>query len=108
MKKQRLLDKSIVLDIIQKKIRNIQMNDYGTDQGITHLYSVMDEIDKLPFVLRQGQDVRIDIEPHFAKWMPCKNLSGYKCSECGARIKNKAKDNGNHNYCYHCGAIMQN
>lgn len=105
--KQRFIDKAVVLTIIQNKIRNIQMNDYGTDQGISQLYSVMDEIDKIPFLLGQRQGEKIDLNLHYAKWIPCKNNGGYKCSECNAKIKNSAKHNGNHNYCYHCGAIMR-
>jgi len=40
--------KSEVQLIIQNYIRNIQMNDYGNDEGITQLYNVMDMIDKMP------------------------------------------------------------
>ena len=39
-------------------------------------------------------------------WVPCKNNSGYKCSECGARIKNSDFFNGNHLWCHKCGAKM--
>lgn len=39
--------KSDVLQIIQNYIRNIQMNDYGTDSGIPQLYNAMDQIDKM-------------------------------------------------------------
>ena len=31
---------------------------------------------------------------------------GMKCSLCGARIKYSEFFNGNHNYCYKCGARM--
>jgi DNA-directed RNA polymerase subunit RPC12/RpoP len=41
------------------------------------------------------------------KWISCKNNSGYKCSECGARIKNSAFFNGNHTFCHNCGAKMK-
>lgn len=40
--------KSEVQLIIQNYIRNIQMNDYGNDEGVTQLYRVMDMIDKMP------------------------------------------------------------
>lgn len=41
------------------------------------------------------------------KWISCKNNAGYKCSECGARIKNSAFFTGNHNWCHKCGAKMK-
>ena len=40
--------KSEVQLIIQNYIRNIQMNDYGSDNGITQLYRVMEKIEKMP------------------------------------------------------------
>ena len=40
------------------------------------------------------------------KWIACKNNSGYKCSNCGARIKNSDFFNGNHIWCHKCGAKM--
>ena len=39
-----------------------------------------------------------------AYYIGCKNFSGYKCSNCSAKISNKEKENGNHKYCYKCGA----
>lgn len=42
----------------------------------------------------------------YGHWISCKNNSGYKCSECGARIKNSALFNGNHKWCHQCGAKM--
>ncbi len=41
-----------------------------------------------------------------AKWISCKNNSGYKCSNCSARIKNSAYSTGNHVWCYKCGSVM--
>lgn len=41
------------------------------------------------------------------KWVSCKNNAGYKCSECGARIKNSAFFTGDHKWCYKCGAKMK-
>lgn len=41
------------------------------------------------------------------KWISCKNGSGYKCSECGSRIKNSAFSHGNHIFCHKCGARMK-
>lgn len=40
--------KSEVRLIIQNYIRCIQMNDYGSDNGIPQLYRVMDMIEKMP------------------------------------------------------------
>lgn len=40
--------KSEVQIIIQNYIRNIQMNDYGSDDGIPQLYRLMDMIEKMP------------------------------------------------------------
>ena len=40
--------KSEVQLIIQNYIRSIQMNDYGSDNGIPQLYRVMDMIEKMP------------------------------------------------------------
>ena len=51
-KKEDYIKKSDVLLLIQNRIRAIQMNDYGTDSGITQLYSVMSDIEKL-----QGESV---------------------------------------------------
>lgn len=39
--------KSEVQIIIQNYIRNIQMNDYGGDDGIPQLYRLMDIIEKM-------------------------------------------------------------
>ena len=39
--------KSEAILIIQNYIRGIQMNDYGTDDGIPQLYAVMDQIDDM-------------------------------------------------------------
>lgn len=40
--------KSEVYIIIQNYIRNIQMNDYGSDEGISQLYRLMDMIENMP------------------------------------------------------------
>ena len=40
--------KSEVNLIIQNYIRSIQMNDYGSDNGIPQLYRVMEKIEKMP------------------------------------------------------------
>ena len=40
--------KSEVQLIIQNYIRSIQMNDYGNDEGVTQLYDVMKQIEKMP------------------------------------------------------------
>ena len=46
-KKDGYLMKSEVQLLIQNYIRNIQMNDYGSDSGIPQLYAVMKQIDNL-------------------------------------------------------------
>ena len=40
--------KSEVHLIIQNYIHAIQMNDYGSDNGIPQLYRVMEKIEKMP------------------------------------------------------------
>ena len=49
-KKDGYLMKSEVQSLIQNYIRNIQMNDSGTDSGIPQLYEIMEQIDKLPTI----------------------------------------------------------
>lgn len=49
-KKDKYLLKSEVQLLIQNYIRNIQMNDSGTDNGIPQLYTIMEQIDKLPTI----------------------------------------------------------
>ena len=49
-KKDGYLMKSEVQLLIQNYIRNIQMNDSGTDSGIPQLYTIMEQIDKLPTI----------------------------------------------------------
>ena len=49
-KKDKYLLKSEVQSLIQNYIRNIQMNDSGTDSGIPQLYEIMEQIDKLPTI----------------------------------------------------------
>ena len=53
-KKDEYLLKSEVHLLIQNYIRNIQMNDYGNDDGIPQLYAVMKQIDNLPTVDMKG------------------------------------------------------
>jgi len=54
MRKKRNKDgyvlKSDVIRIIQNYIRNIQMNDYGTDSGIPQLYRVLTQIDEMEVI----------------------------------------------------------
>ena len=40
--------KEDVLLVLQNYIRQIQMNDYGTDSGITQLYHAISLIEELP------------------------------------------------------------
>ena len=47
-KKDGYLIKSQVQTLIQNYIRNIQMNDSGSDNGIPQLYAIMEQIDNLP------------------------------------------------------------
>lgn len=49
-KKDGYLMKSEVQLLIQNYIRNIQMNDYGSDSGIPQLYAVMKQVDNLPTI----------------------------------------------------------
>ena len=49
-KKDKYLLKSEVQSLIQNYIRNIQMNDSGSDSGIPQLYEIMEQIDKLPTI----------------------------------------------------------
>ena len=49
-KKDKYLLKSEVQLLIQNYIRSIQMNDCGTDSGIPQLYTIMEQIDKLPTI----------------------------------------------------------
>ena len=56
-KKDGYLMKSEVQLLIQNYIRNIQMNDYGSNSGIPQLYAVMKQIDNLPTIdiLKSGE-----------------------------------------------------
>lgn len=54
-KKDGYLIKSQVQLLIQNYIRNIQMNDSGSDNGIPQLYEIMRQIDNLPIV-----DIKVD------------------------------------------------
>ena len=47
-KKDGYLMKSEVQSLIQNYIRNIQMSDSGSDNGIPQLYEIMRQIDNLP------------------------------------------------------------
>ena len=47
-KKDGYLVKSQVQTLIQNYIRNIQMNDSGSDNGIPQLYAIMEMIENLP------------------------------------------------------------
>ena len=49
-KKDGYLIKSQVQSLIQNYIRNIQMSDSGSDNGIPQLYEIMRQIDNLPIV----------------------------------------------------------
>ena len=49
-KKDGYLMKSEVQSLIQNYIRNIQMSDSGSDNGIPQLYEIMRQIDNLPIV----------------------------------------------------------
>ena len=49
-KKDKYLLKSEVQLLIQNYIRNIQMNDSGSDSGIPQLYEIMEQIDNLPTI----------------------------------------------------------
>lgn len=57
------------------------------------------EIDDLP-----SADVRHVVR---GKWIKCNSGAGYKCSVCKARHSHADVLNGNHNFCYKCGAEME-
>lgn len=44
--------KSEVLLIIQNYIRCLQMNDYGSGEGIPQLYGVMEQINEMPVAVQ--------------------------------------------------------
>lgn len=47
----------------------------------------------------------LDVAPVVhAKWIECESGWGFKCSNCKARVKRSEVFNGNHHYCYKCGA----
>lgn len=69
-----------------------------TQEDIKQLESLIEAFHALPSV-----DVA---EVKHGEWLACKNNSGYKCSLCGARIRNAVRITGNHNWCYKCGAKM--
>ena len=54
-KKDGYLIKSQVQTLIQNYIRNIQMNDSGSDNGIPQLYAIMEMIENLP-----TRDIKVD------------------------------------------------
>ena len=49
-KNDKYLLKLEVQSLIQNYIRNIQMNDSGSDSGIPQLYKIMRQLDNLPIV----------------------------------------------------------
>lgn len=81
--------KSDVLWIIQNYIRGIQMNDYGSDNGIPQLYAVMQQIE--------------DMDVQEANWL--KDDDGAcRCSHCGHRFWNGLDTWVDH--CIKCGYKM--
>lgn len=86
------------------EVNNLEVSDYVTVWGCNcseygkQTVMAADDLHYLPYA-----DV---IEHKYAKWVACKNNSGYKCSNCGARIKNSAFHNGR-NWCYNCGFDMR-
>lgn len=73
--------KSDVLWIIQNYIRGIQMNDYGSDEGIPQLYAVMEQIENM-----EVQEVKVHNDNSICKhdWVYI-GLDEYRCSKCKAR-----------------------
>ncbi len=49
-------------------------------------------------------DVRPVVKAH---WIKCNRGAGYKCSVCKARSSCADVMNGNHKFCYKCGAMME-
>lgn len=75
--------KSEVLLIVQNYIRDIQMNDHGTDSGIPQLYAVMDKVNGIP-----TEDVAPVKRARWISYLDGEHLMPeryYQCSECGAR-----------------------
>ena len=49
-----------------------------------------------------------DVRPVIrGEWIGCNRGAGYKCSVCKARHSRADVFNGNHNFCYKCGADMR-
>ena len=115
--------KSEVQLLIQNYIRNIQMNDYGSDRGIPQLYVVMEQIDNLPTVdiVKGNEKEALDLvnqqkaeierlreiaqEPNanvreiaYAEWYYDPNgmdwgLGAWKCSKCHTKNDNLGMGN---------------
>ena len=81
--------KSDVLWIIQNYIRDIQMKDYSSDNGIPQLYAVMDQIENM--------------EVQEAHWIKDED-GAWKCSHCGYRFFNGVGIW--HDHCIGCGYTM--
>ena len=122
-KKDGYLMKSEVQLLIQNYIRNIQMNDYGSDRGIPQLYAVMEQIDNLPTVdiVKGNEKEALDLvnqqkaeierlreiaqEPNanvreiaYAEWYYDPNgmdwgLGAWKCSKCHTKNDNLGMGN---------------
>ena len=122
-KKDGYLMKSEVQLLIQNYIRNIQMNDYGSDSGIPQLYAVMEQIDNLPTVdiVKGDEKEALDLvnqqkaeierlreiaqEPNanvreiaYAEWYYDPNgmdwgLGAWKCSKCHTKNDNLGMGN---------------
>ena len=122
-KKDGYLMKSEVQLHIQNYIRNIQMNDYGSDRGIPQLYVVMEQIDNLPTVdiVKGNEKEALDLvnqqkaeierlreiaqEPNanvreiaYAEWYYDPNgmdwgLGAWKCSKCHTKNDNLGMGN---------------
>ena len=61
--------KSEVQLIIQNYIRVIQMNDYGSDNGIPQLYRVIEKIEKMPIQKEYDEAILSDDEKDIIKPM---------------------------------------
>lgn len=78
------------------------LNWTDTDSELTE-QSNFDEFEDIVKSI-PAANVRRIISGHY---IPCQNNAGYKCSICGARIRNAAYITGNHFWCYKCGAKIK-
>lgn len=92
------VERELVVDIIEKMKPNFApLHRRVLDSAIHCIKMYVPEADAQPII--------------YATWIPASNkpnvFAGMKCSNCKARISYSEYYNGNHNYCYKCGAKMR-